>query len=344
MMAQINASNHRPTNAQLARIWPPWNALPAELSPEDKCKILIYKGEREAYPDPRRVAQIKDLQRTFPFLPFGPEYTQALRMAVLWQARTAFAHRTLKHSETTAREHGAFAHADFHASEDVAIFRAAKEIEMTESDGFLDDHSPSLEKIELIEKRYQAYLQSHKRAFDELTKRIYGPIYKFPGVVRYEWLPVDKVALGWPNSPDVVPRHLFIARLDALYICGPERFANFIRADFPRLTRHERQEFYKMSLTARVGKDANAALAVWLLDNRPIFENQTYRWQWGEIRDAALALQIPCPENIKQFNYDQKLGIKIARGTGSILNLELFEMSKKLLSPKPVFADRLQAA
>jgi len=56
-----------------------------------------------------------------------------------------------------------------------------------------------------------------------------------------------------------------------------------MRDELPNLSREKRHHFYRMSLKPRHGKEPYAALRVWLLENRPIFEHEQFGWQWGDI-------------------------------------------------------------
>ena len=79
-----------------------------------------------------------------------------------------------------------------------------------------------------------------------------------------------------------MPRHLYIARLDALGICSSARFDKFMAEDFLKLGREERQAFYAMSLKRRHGKEPYAAFLVWVIDNRPVFEHREFPWHWAD--------------------------------------------------------------
>jgi hypothetical protein len=232
----------------------------------------------------------------------------------------------------------AFAEADGHATARVAMFRAAKEIELTNA-GFLQIASPKLEQIRYLDNRFRAYIAAREQALGALETIL----YKVPGIRTGQPVPHQMRAVGVPHPPDDVPHYLYIARLDALSICSPERFAKFIQEDFLKLDRSQRQQFYETSLKPRFGKEPYAALRVWLLENRPVFEHEQFTWQWADIQRAAGDKGIDCPPtNLKQWASRNKLGLSLKRGPATVDDSRIV-LSKPLISPAPVFGDILNA-
>jgi len=68
MKHQIEASNRSATDEQLARIWPPWNALPPDMLPEEKRYILtasFYDRDQSARENERREHLARLQQRSW---------------------------------------------------------------------------------------------------------------------------------------------------------------------------------------------------------------------------------------------------------------------------------------
>jgi hypothetical protein len=321
------------TDEQLAKIWLPWNALPAEMLPEEKRWILT----GGITPDQRR--QHAELRQRFPYLPLCKhEYDQALIRATRWSTLADFRRTTVElHQELVTRQ-WAFADADAHAFGRIAIYRAAQEIELTKP-GLLKSTSPTLSDIQHLEARHAAYTIAREQALRALAKHL----YKVPGICTGKPLSPEERAFGLPHPPNDVPRHLYIARLDALGVCSQARFQKFIHEDFLKLDRDKRQRFYGMSLKARHGKERYAALLVWLLDNRPIFEHEQFGWQWNDVQEAAVEMTIDCPcKSLKQWASSNNLALHLKRGPATIDGSRIAR-SKQLLSPVPVFGDVLKS-
>lgn len=327
------------TDAQLAQIWPAWNALPADMIPEVKRKILTFDETSEYDCDSEWLAPFQKLRQRFGDLPFRrPEFTQALNQAIRWSSLMQYLQSTRKLHQKLITRQWAFAEADSQAAARIAIFRAAKELEITHP-GLLKAKRPKLADISCLDSRYSAYSQAR----DEALKAISDLLYKVPGMRTRHSLPLDEVALGMPNPPDDVPRYLFIARLDALGLCSHKRLNGFLQDELPKLTREKRQKFYSMSLKPRYGKEPYATLRIWLLENRPIFEHPQFAWQWGDIEAAAAEKGINCPHtSLKQWASRNRLRLRVKRGP-TTLNASRITLSKVLLSPAPVFGDILKS-
>lgn len=327
------------TDKQLAKIWPPWNALPPDMIPELKRRILTLDESSEYERDPERLAAFQNLRRQFPYLPLDkPEFNQALNQVERSSSLAQFFQTTLAlHKDLVVRQ-WAFAEADTDASGRIAIFRAVQEIDMTHP-GLLKSTSPKLADISHLDSRYGAYSKARAEALAALA----DILYKVPGMRTGRHLPFDEVALGVPHPPDDVPRHLYIARLDALGICSQERLKEFLRDELPNFSREKRRKFYRMSLKPHYGKEPYAALRVWLLENRPILEHEQFAWQWGDIQSAAAEKGIDCPRtSLKQWASRNRLGLRVKRGPATIDDSRITR-SKTLLSPAPVFGDVLKS-
>src|SRR5258708_1532896 len=254
------------TDEQLAKIWPPWKALPKDMSPEQNHWILTYeRGRRDKGRNPALGEALKKLRRDFPYLPLCKhEYNQALIRATRWSTLADFRRTTVQlHQELVTRQ-WAFADADAHAFGRIAIFRAAQEIELTKP-GLLKSTSPTLSDIRHFEHRYAAYAKTRKQALNAVAKLL----YKVPGIRTGKRLSPEERAFGLPHPPYDVPRYLYIARLDALGICSPARLAEFLRNELPHLARAKRQKFERMHRKPRFGKKPYPGFLVCVLDTRP---------------------------------------------------------------------------
>jgi hypothetical protein len=333
LQKEIDMQSRPATNEQLTRIWSPWNAPRSKMQPEQKRRILT--GTSDNPVERKRFAR---LRRRFPFLPLERhEYHQALNRATRWSTLKQFAKSTIRLHQDLVERQWAFADADNQASGRIAIYRTTREFQRL-MPGFLDRKSPTLEDIALLECRYDAYSLARKEALKALSDLV----FKVPGMRTGRELPSGERALGVPNPPNDVPRHLFLARLDALGICSEDRLKEFIRDELPTLSREKRQEFYQMSLKPRHGKEPYAALRVWILDNRPIFEHKDFGWQWIDIRDAAGAAGIGYPPtSLKQWASRNGLRFRMKRGPAT-LDSSRISRSNSLLTPAPVFGDVLK--
>jgi hypothetical protein len=144
----------------------------------------------------------------------------------------------------------AFAEADAQAPGRIAIFRAAREIELTRP-GLLKSTTPNVADIVLLDSRYAVYDRAREAALARLDKLL----YKVPGMQTGKLLPLAEVALGVPNPPDDVPRYLYIARLDALGICSEERLKEFLQDEFSKLSEAKQLEFYSFIQKPKYGKN-----------------------------------------------------------------------------------------
>src|SRR6478736_651507 len=85
------------TDDQLARIWPDWNALPKDMLPEEKCRVLTFEDEIQSYPKPQRSAHALELQKQLDFLPLEKhEYNQALNRVCRWARLVGFIQTTFE--------------------------------------------------------------------------------------------------------------------------------------------------------------------------------------------------------------------------------------------------------
>jgi len=328
------------TDEQLAKIWPPWNALPPDMMPELKLRILKLDESSRYELDPERLAALQNLRRQFPNLPLDRnEFNQALNQVQRWASLSRFFQTTVTLHEALVTRQWAFAEADADASGRIAIYRAVQEIDLTHP-GLFKSTSPKLADIAYLDSRYIAYSNARAEALAALA----DILYKVPGMRTGKRLPLDEVALGVPNPPDDVPRHLYIARLDALGICTRERLEAFLRDELPKFSPEKKRQFDNMRLRPHYGKEPYAALLVWLLENRPIFEHKQFAWQWGDIQSAAAEKGINCPStSLKQWACLNRLRLRVKRGPTTVDDSRIVR-SKPLLSPAPVFGDVLKSA
>lgn len=334
---RIALSKRPATDDQLARIWPAWNALPANMEPWLRRRILTNYNPN-ARPEHR--VYFENLRRQFPELdlPFDRnEYHFALRAAEGWAKLIAFYRTTVTLFKAAVETQWAFNEADNQAEERIAIYRAAQESSLIHP-GLLECKAPNLADIALLQDRYTAYAQAREDALNALADLL----YKTPGIRAGRTLPPEEQAFGLPWPPDNVPHYLYIARLDALGLCSQPRFAKFITQDFLKLDREKRNRFYEFSLKPHYGKEPYAALRVWLLDNRPIFEHPQFTWQWQDVQTAAVEKGIECPPtSLKQWASRNRLGVRLKRGPTPTDESKVMR-SKPLLSPAPVFGDVLK--
>jgi hypothetical protein len=234
----------------------------------------------------------------------------------------------------------AFVETDAQAPGRIAIFRATREIELKNPD-FFKPTNPTVADIALLNSRYVIYGTAREAALTALEKLL----YKVPGMRTCKPLPLAEVALGVPNPPDDVPRYLYIARLDALGICSQARLNEFLRDEFPKLKPAKKVEFERYRSKPKYGKNPYAGFLVWVLDNRPIFENVEFGWQWKDILRAAEERCIDCPKatELKQWAFNHEIRLKVKRGQPSI-DCRGMKLSTQLLTPAPIFSEILKAA
>jgi hypothetical protein len=341
------------TDAQLARLWPLWNALPATRLPEDKFHIL--NGGLTA----EHQTHLKRLRRQFPRSEFPlstkadataqddltrAEHHQALLAAEAWAKLLDFRDTTRTHHQALVENQWAYRDADYHASGRIAIWRTFRELEITHPQ--LELSRPTLADIAHVQERFTAYREALANALAALARLL----FKIPAFRNLppDPLPLAERALGVPNPPDNVPRFLYIARLKALGICSPARLAEFMRDDFPKLDQAKRKQFNRVAAQPRHGKDPFPALRVWCLDNAPIFRQ--FKWQCQDVLTAASEKGIPCPcarsetqarMAFKTWASRHRLSLRLKRGTTPYSDFEI-RRSKPLLSPPPVFGDVLK--
>lgn len=343
------------SEAQLARLWPLWNALPPELLPEDKFHILNGGLTEKDW------TQLKALRHKFPRseFPLSAEtdatpqdeltratHRRALKTAVNWTTLLKFYESTRQQHHDLVSRQWAYRDADYHASGRIAIWRTFRELEVTHPR--LDITRPALADIAYVQARYAAYAAALNRAL----AAVHRLLYKIPEIQNLppKPLPPDERAFGLPNPPANLPAFLYVARLKALGICSPERFTSFMRDDFPKLDRARRQQFRRVASQPRHGKDPFAALLVWYLDNAPIFEK--FGWQGKDVLNAAGEKGIRCPSircpssnvearnSFKQWASRHRLGVLLKRGPTAYSNFDI-RRSTPLLSPPPIFGDVL---
>lgn len=325
------------TDKQMLRLWPLWNALPNEMLPEQKFWIL---GGTDIRKEQEFQRYRQELRHKFPKakIPLDQnKYHQAFAQAEQWSKHIDFIETNSQHQDRLVKQ-WAFAEADAHASARVAMFRAAKEIELTHP-GLLQNTSPTLEQIRYLNDRFRCYHAAREESLGALE----AILYKVPGIRARRPVPHLKRAIGVPHPPDDVPHYLYLARLHALGVCSPERFAKFIQEGFPKLKSTQRQRFERMKMKPRFGKEPFAALRVWIFENRPVFEHVEFQWQWIDVQAAAAERKIRCPRiSLKQWAYDTKLRLKVKRGPATASDYRI-KRSAPLLSPAPVFGDILKA-
>ena len=323
------------TDARLARIWPPWNALPPDMLPEEKARILTFDKAADNYRGSEESALVERLHEQFDYLPLDKnQFEQALVAASRWSTLIAFYQTTVELYLNVVEVQWAFGHVDANAAARIAILRAAKELQLTHP-GLLEAGAPKLTDIELLLARYNAYADARRAALVALVDLI----VKLPDMHSEIKLRLKEQALGVPRVPEGVLRHLYIARLIALGICSPTRQRDFERDEWPKLSLHQRQTFDRIRRKPRFGKEPYAAFAIWVLDNRPIFENQKFGWKWKHIMAAAVAKGIQCPKTgLKQWRHRNNLELEIPPGP-STTDSTGARLSASLLSPPPVFGD-----
>ena len=325
-----------PTDAQLARVWPAWHALPPDTLPEIRCHILTGLNPQK---DPAQAGHLQALQKRFPelHLPFPLDYHLTLQAAACWARLIEFHRTTVSLHKTLIENQWAFHQADDQADGRIAIHRAGQEFALL-APRLLTLKEPSLADLALLKDRYTAYGQARAEALEALANLL----YKVPDMRTGIPLPVEERAVGLPHPPVDVPRHLYIARLDALGLCSQRRLASFGAQDFPKLDRAKRQAFYRMGRVARYGKDPYAALRVWLLDNRPVLEHEEFPWQWADIQAAAAEWGIEHPQTgLRQWAFNNELGLCLKSGPSPSNNTKVVQ-AQSLLSPAPVFGDVLK--
>ena len=345
----VQLASQSATESQLARLWPLWNTLPQSLLPEDKSSIL-----NGGLTD-RDWKHLRSLRRKFPRSEFPlssatdatPQdqltraaHRQALKAAVSWTTLLKFYESTRQRHHELVRRQWVYHDADFHASGRIAIWRAFQELAVTHPR--LDTSCPTLVDIAHVQDRYTAYNASLSRAL----AAVHRLLYKIPAIQNLpaKPLPPDQRAVGLPNPPAHLPPFLYVARLEALGLCSAERFANFMRDDFPKLGRAQRQQFYRVASEPRHRKDPYAALLVWVLDNAPIIKS--FGWQANDLLKAAAGKSIERPNSIRgfiQWSSRHRLDVALKRGTTPYSDSAICR-STPLLSPPPVFGDVLKTS
>jgi hypothetical protein len=266
------------TDEQLARLWPAWNALPAEMLPERRRQILLGKPPS---PGPDRENYTK-LRRRFRYLPFCKfEYKQALDAAVAWSDLIRRGRIFLKQGSAGVEAQICFSTFDDTDEGYVAIYRTAKELAITHP-GLLEMCAPSLADINHLRFRYGAYLRARLDAI-----ALVAPIVFVPGLKSKARLSFEGQTFGDPGPEPNFPLHIYIARLAAFGKCSPARLAEFFAERFLRLSRPQKEEFCNEYHRPTIGRQryTDPLLPVWLADNAPLFAAFKSRWQ--SILEAA---------------------------------------------------------
>ena len=148
-----------PTDEKLAQVWPAWNACPADFLPEELVWTLT------GSPPLRCQEALKSLRTRFEHLPLdGDEFYSTLLEAHRWAALINFARVTEGRFPRLVQRQWAFEDADSQAYARIAIFRAVRELRITNR-GLLANKSPTLAAIQLLHDRYEAYMQARLKAY-----------------------------------------------------------------------------------------------------------------------------------------------------------------------------------
>jgi hypothetical protein len=304
-------AKQRARDEQMALIWPPWNALPAGTPPETRRWILTGELVNRTLTRRKRPGFLRG---RFPYLPFDKHvFHQALAKAVEWS-------KLVQYSETTFRLHRELVERQLHfpnfddvLTGRVAIYRVAKELDLTRP-GFLQITAPTLADIECLAQRYADYKRAREDAINLLK-----PLVFLRRLHKEDRLPPDRQAIGLPHPPETFPNHIYIARLAAFGKCTPKRLAAFFAESFLKLSRQQMNEFCdEFHRPSKWRKGKYVFLAVWLADNAPVF--RAFKATWPEILSAAGKLfnakapegfkDCPAsPENLKVFwkEYENRL-------------------------------------
>lgn len=297
------------TDAQLARLWPLWHALPDDISADDRIIILngglIGPNGELCEPYGQHLAK---LRRRFPGcdFPLSPantdiarttedrhklwqdeeirdEHVQAMAKLQLWAELTRYKQTTFDLHEAAVEAQLGYNTFDDVLTGRVAIYRAANELDRTYP-GLLAMRQPRLADIATLQERYAAYLQARQDAVSLLK-----PLVFLPKLLATADLKPDRRAFGVPNPPARFSRHLYYARLAALGKCSPEALAEFMTKDFLKLSHHQRVEFCdEYNRPSKGRKDYKYGfLWVWLADNAPLFN--AFQARWFDIFDAVSA-------------------------------------------------------
>lgn len=289
MQVEIDASKRLPTNKQLAKIWPPWNALPAAMSSEEKCEILKFNLARLAHPNPARRSHFEKLKRHFDYLPLcWGEYNKALEAAAEWHrlkgcitANDGHAPRN-RHAPRprpnwpkvmeAAQRYDTLDDEAFPGR--VALYRVAKELRLL-LPGFLDKTEPTLADIKHLHDRFAAYHRARRDGVEILSPLIFAPT-----LLAKDDLPFEKQAFGLPNPPARLARHLYIARLASFGKCSHERLVEFMAQDFLKLSAREMKKFCDEYHDPQAAKGPYYHLFVWawLAENAPVFNICEAKW------------------------------------------------------------------
>jgi hypothetical protein len=193
LQARATAAAKPATDAQLAQIWPPWNDLPLDMTPEVRRRVLVEDGAEIQQ-------HLERLRLHFDYLPLDPNvFRRALDTATTWTRLVAFAQTTAKHRTALVEHQRAFRDADSHLTERIANARAANELQLT-NPGLLESKAPTEADIEMLRGRYRANRWCRFRALVMLRRLI----YKVP-IRTGRRLPLEEQALGIPYPHEDAP-------------------------------------------------------------------------------------------------------------------------------------------
>jgi hypothetical protein len=283
MQARADLAERPATEEQLTQIWPAWNALPDDLQPEEKRKILtatFYDRNQSPAENQMRDRHAK-LKAQFAYLPLDRyEYNLALLAAHGWSSLRKYIQTTFDLHKSIVESQLDYSTFDDLVTGRVAIYRVVKELEITQPD-LLRCRTPNLDQIHFLESRYAAYSRARSDAVDLLHPLV------FPSGLHSEReLSFEEQAFGLPHPPEKFPAHIYIARLAAFGKCTPQRLAEFFAESFLKLSRAQMDEFCEEFHRPAKGREGKYFfLAVWMADNAPVFN--AFKLTWADILKTA---------------------------------------------------------
>lgn len=315
------------TDAQLARLWPLWHALPDDISADDRIitlngGLLGPNGElcepygqhlaelRQRFPDcdfplspanTNTAPTTEDRHKLWRDEKIRDEHTKAMTSIRRWSELTRYAQTTFDLHRETVEAQLSYPTFDDVITGRVAIYRAANELAHTHP-GLLAMRQPRLADIARLQDRYAAYLQARQDAVNLLSPLVFLPKLLAPADLK-----PNRRAFGVPNPPTRFSRHLYYARLAALGKCSPEALAEFMTKDFLKLSHHERIEFCDEYNRPTKGRQdyKYRFLWVWLSDNAPLFN--AFQARWSDIFDTVSArFNIDAPEGYRDCPADEE--------------------------------------
>jgi hypothetical protein len=346
LLRQQEAARQKPaTNDKLARVLEAWHACPPDLTSHERAFVLTGFSGTDYLVQEELKAAFRELKRRFESVPFGPECHKALEAAQSWSDLVDFARTTRGlHAERIQRQ-VVFREADDQAVGRVAIHRADKELAL-DNPQWLEERSPTLQRIAHVRRRYLAYQKARELALNHLDRLLYPPaLLKKYGVERGELVHWLRRAYGVPRPPNDIPRFVFIARTEALRLCSQERFDDFCKSDLPKLSREDRQRFYELALRPAPGKDSNLVPFVcWWVDNGPVFTR--FRWTQEHVCEEAERLGIArpkTPEAMDDLRHAHRIHLRLPKGLFPREEARR-RRSLPLVTPAPSFTSLVVAA